>query len=67
MFPEIAQGINEFNFTYLHPGTYYLTCVADINGDGYASKGDVSSKSLLVEVKANSKVTSPLVQVKFQN
>ena len=35
MFPEIAATQNEFTFTYLHPGTYFLTVIADMDGDGY--------------------------------
>jgi len=30
MFPEITGDTNEFTFTYLHPGDYFLTVIADM-------------------------------------
>lgn len=50
MFSDLTAGENVFTFTYLHPGTYYLTVVADVNRDGYPSKGDVTHASVRVEV-----------------
>ncbi len=63
----IAEGINEFNFTNLPPGKYYLTCVADLNNDGYASQGDATSSSILIEVKAGAKIDYPIVPINYQN
>ncbi len=63
----IAEGINEFNFRNLPPGSYYLTCVADLNNDGYASKGDATSSSILIEVKAGAKIDYPIVPINYQN
>ncbi len=65
-FPELGAGEEEFTFTYLHPGTYYVTVAADLNGDGYASKGDVlqASREIVVEPMdhANVRVEGPWVQ-----
>ena len=44
-FPEIVGTQDEFLFTYLHPGSYYLTIVADVNDDGVVSPGDVTHVS----------------------
>lgn len=44
-FPEINASESTFTFTYLHLGEYYLTAVADTDGNGYASKGDATSGS----------------------
>ncbi len=54
-FPELAASSDEFTFTYLHPGPYHLTVVADVDGDGFPSTGDLTSKSLLLEVKPESR------------
>jgi hypothetical protein len=45
-FPEINPGVTEFTFTYLHPGTYYLTVVSDVNDDHFPSKGDFTHESM---------------------
>lgn len=49
-FPEISSKTNAFTFTYLHPGTYYLTVLADINKDGYPSPGDITHAKTKVVV-----------------
>ena len=41
-FPELSRKENTFTFTYLHPGTYYLTVVADMDADGMPSLGDIT-------------------------
>jgi len=59
MFPEITGKQNEFTFTYLHPGDYYLTVVADMNGDSLPGPGDIAhySKTVRVRPKSNDSVT----------
>lgn len=42
LFPEIAKTASTFELTYLHPGTYYLTVVADLDGDSYPGPGDIT-------------------------
>ncbi|UTW66009.1 hypothetical protein KFE94_15320 [bacterium SCSIO 12643] len=51
LFPELAQSETEFKLTYLHPGKYYVTAVLDEDGNMVPSKGDISSKSALVELQ----------------
>lgn len=41
-FPELGKGTDEFTFTYLHPGDYFLTVIADMDADGYPSPGDIT-------------------------
>ena len=53
-FPEIARNQNEFTFTYLHPGDYYLTIIADMDGDGFPSPGDITHPRKKVSVKPKS-------------
>ncbi|MEO0663534.1 MAG: hypothetical protein AAFZ87_18530, partial [Planctomycetota bacterium] len=50
MFSQLTAGEDGMTFTYLHPGRYFLTVVADVNGDGYPSREDVSSRSVEVEI-----------------
>ena len=54
-FPELGAKETDFTFTYLHPGTYYLTVIADMDDDGYPSQGDVTHSRLKVIVRPNSK------------
>jgi hypothetical protein len=41
-FPNIEAPANDFLFTYMHPGDYYVTVVADMNNDGFLSLGDIT-------------------------
>jgi|GEM_PF-276466 len=50
-FPQLTNGENTFEITYLHPGEYYVTAIVDRDKNNTISKGDVSSKSIRVEVK----------------
>ena len=54
MFPEIAPSQDRFTFTYLHPGTYFLTVVADLDGDGFPSSNDAASPSRPITVEKES-------------
>ena len=59
LFPELAKNQSEFTFTYLHPGDYYLTVIADMDGDGFPSPGDITHarRRVTVEPKSKQKVT----------
>lgn len=66
-FPEINPEDPEFTFTYLHPGKYYITAVADMNGDGYPSKGDISHPSIAIEVTPKSAQEMKISNISVQN
>jgi len=65
MFPEITGDTSEFTFTYLHPGDYFLTVIADMNGDSMPTPGDITStsKKITVQPKSNSTVTVSRIEV----
>lgn len=67
LFPEISGKQNEFTFTYLHPGDYYLTVVADMNEDGLPSPGDVTHARRKIAVKPNSKSSVSITDMNVQN
>ena len=51
LFPEIFKDSSEFTFTYLHPGEYYLTVVADLDEDQFPGAGDLVSHSRKITVE----------------
>lgn len=53
-FPELSSKEESFTFTYLHPGKYFLTVVADMDGDGYPSPGDITHPVTPVTVRPES-------------
>jgi len=59
LFPELGSKSSEFTFTYLHPGKYFLTVIADVDGDGFPSPGDITHplRSVVVEPNSTGKVT----------
>ena len=61
MFPELIHSQNDFTFTYLHPGEYYLTVAADKDGNGYISTKDVCSVSKKIAIAPNSMSTEKVV------
>ncbi len=56
-FPEIEGDQNAFTFSYLHPGNYYLTVVADMDGDGMPSAGDITHPRKHITVRPESTTT----------
>lgn len=50
LFPTLGGDQDEFEITYLHPGDYYITIIADVNGDGYPSSGDYTHTSQLISI-----------------
>lgn len=45
-FPTLTEKENSFLFTYIHPGDYYLTIIADQDNDLNISSGDITSVSM---------------------
>ena len=51
LFPELSESSSEFTITYLHPGDYFLTVVADMNNDGFPAIGDIATPTTKVHVE----------------
>ena len=66
-FPELVPGQDSFTFHYLHPGPYYITVVADLNKDGFASPGDISCASQWIEIRPESEEKVTIENINFQN
>ena len=67
LFPELSGKQDAFTLTYLHPGKYYLTVIADMDGDGFPSPGDISSPSTLLNIKPKSQSTIHVRNLNTQN
>lgn len=66
-FPEISSKTDQFTFTYLHPGRYFLTVVADMDGDGFPSPGDITHRVTPIEVKAKATQTFHVTGLNVRN
>ncbi|MCT4665078.1 MAG: hypothetical protein N4A45_07585 [Flavobacteriales bacterium] len=66
-FPTLDNLENEFMFTYIHPGDYYLTIVADKNQDGAPSTGDVLSISHKFTLTAKENEFISVTNIDVQN
>lgn len=49
-FPTLSATASSYLFSYLHPGRYYVTAIADSNDDGAVSQGDATHVSVAVDV-----------------
>ena len=67
MFPEITGDTSDFTFTYLHPGNYFLTVIADMNGDSMPTPGDIASPSTRITVQPKSNSTVKVSGIEVQN
>lgn len=54
LFPEINRKQDEFTMTYLHPGQYSLTVVADMDADSVPGSDDVVLLSQRIEIAPGS-------------
>lgn len=66
-FPTLENNEDLFLFTYLHPGTYYLTIVADKNNDGSPSQGDILSISKQITVAPLENKVENVTNIDVQN
>lgn len=67
LFSELDKNINNFLFTYMHPGKYYLNVIADMNEDGSISQGDITSVSRAITITPNSKTEIVITDINSQN
>ncbi|MGB0871078.1 MAG: hypothetical protein ACPGSD_15920 [Flavobacteriales bacterium] len=65
LFSQFIPDQNEFLFTYVHPGTYYVTVIMDINQDGAPSAGDIThiTKQITVDPLGQHEVTIDNINV----
>ncbi|CAL2087556.1 hypothetical protein [Tenacibaculum sp. 190524A05c] len=66
-FPSLENNEDTFLFTYLHPGTYYLTVIADKNNDGGPSEGDIVSISKEIIITPLENKTENVTNIDVQN
>lgn len=50
LFSQLIPQQDEFLYTYIHPGKYYVTAIMDVNGDGVPSAGDITHVETSIEV-----------------
>ncbi len=67
LFPQVSGTVNQFEFTYLHPGDYYVTVIADNNGDGTISAGDITHVSQQITVAPGSQQQITINNITVQN
>lgn len=56
----LMNGENKFNFTYVHPGDYFVTAIADMDNNFVISKNDRNSKSIQVTVTPEKKIETTI-------
>lgn len=67
LFPEIGPKQDEFTFTYLHPGKYFLTVIADMDGDGLPSPGDITHPRMKINVRPKSHANVTIRDLTVEN
>ena len=67
LFPEIGSKEDTFELTYLHPGTYYVAVIADMDGDSYPGPGDITHPVRKIVVKPGSSGTLRIDGVTVRN
>jgi len=66
-FPILSEGENEFLFTYLHPGTYYVTVVADMDFDLSISEGDITHPNIQITIPEEGQEQLTINTINVQN
>lgn len=67
LFPEISAPEDRFLYTYLHPGNYYLTVIADHNKDGLPGPGDLTHPSVPVTIEPGQTTAITISDITVQN
>jgi uncharacterized protein (DUF2141 family) len=61
-----AKPSTGYTFNYMHPGTYYVNAIYDVNGDGNFSSGDYINNSFDVPLTLTaSGIANATVNVNF--
>jgi len=66
-FPELGTSLETFTFTYLHPGTYYVTVIADKSRDGIPGAGDITHVSQQIEITPANNHQISITDITVQN
>lgn len=66
-FPTLENKEDTFLFTYIHPGDYYLTVIADKNNNGAPSEGDILSISKKITIAPLENKVENVTNVDVQN
>lgn len=66
-FPTLEAKENSMLFTYLHPGEYYVTIIADKDKDGGPSTGDITSISQGISVGVTEDKVISVSNINVQN
>lgn len=66
-FPMLTEGENHTAITYLHPGEYYLTVIADVNGDFAPGQGDMTHPSQLITITEEGQQSVTINNITIQN
>ena len=67
LFPTLTAGTESFLVTYLHPGTYYLTVVADVNANQYPGEGDITHPQQTITVEPGGQQEVTISNITIQN
>lgn len=67
LFSQFIPQQDEFLFTYIHPGTYYVTVIMDVNGDGGPSQGDYTHVKTSIEVTDQGQHELTIKDINIQN
>ena len=67
LFPQIAGNQDDLFITYLHPGDYYVTVVADANDDGFISQGDITHITQPISITPEQNATITIDNITVQN
>ncbi len=66
-FPTLSNGENQFFYSYLHPGDYYVTIIADKDKSFAPSTGDISSISKKINIGIEEKKIVTISGLNIQN
>ncbi len=67
LYPELNGRTDSFTFTYLHPGDYFLTVVADMDTDGYPSPGDITHPATRISVRPETRESVTVDNLNVRN
>lgn len=67
LFPDIIPTEDSFQLTYVHPGDYYVTVIADVNGDYFPSSGDITHVSQPISITPEGNFEIDITDITVQN